>query len=135
MPRPCFYTAAFKRHRFSVLLLYLLTCQVQCDGATASGEQRGFSKNSCPVDAPVVPGLCSAPLGKGTFPCGPSTSAKIQETCYMQQKVFVIQRLFGPSACWWCKTLQLVDLFLGLQPENLSVLKMLKVPFLPLLLL
>lgn len=111
------------------MLLYLLTCQVQCNGATASGKPSGFSRICPPVDASLVPGLCSDPLGKGTFLYGPSISAEIGETCYMQQNVFVIERLFGPSTCWFCKTLQLVDLFLRLQPENLSILKMLKGPF------
>lgn len=50
----------------------------------------------------------------------------------MQQRFCIIERLSGPSTCWFYRTLQLVDLFLCLQPENLSVLKMLRVPFFPL---
>lgn len=49
----------------------------------------------------------------------------------MQENVFVMERLPGPFTCWFCKTLQLVDLFLTLQPENLSILKMLKIHFPP----
>lgn len=45
----------------------------------------------------------------------------------MQGDAFVTERLPSPFTCWFCKTLQLVDLFLSLQTENLSILKMLKI--------
>lgn len=71
------------------------------------------------------PGL--SPVGKGPLLGGPSASPEIPETGYMQGNVFVTGRLPGPFTCWFCKTLQLVDLFLSLQPENLSILKILKI--------
>lgn len=72
-----------------------------------------------------------SPVGKGSLLCGPSASPKIPETRYMQENVFVTERLPGPFTCWFCKTLQLVDLFSSLQLENLSVLKMVKIHFPP----
>lgn len=85
------------------------------------GERRGCRRTR---SAP-----CARPCRKGAFLGAPSTSPKIPEMCYVQQKVLTIERLSGPSACWFCRTLQLVDLFVCLQPGNLSVLKTLRVPF------
>lgn len=60
---------------------------------------------------------CSAP-GKGPLLAAPTASPEIPQTCCMQGNAFVTERLPGPFTCWFCKTLQLVDLFLSLQTES-----------------
>lgn len=109
MARPGFSTASFQRHQRSALGRRGAVALVLRSGARS---------------AP-----CARRRRKGAFLGAPSASPEIPEMCYVQQKVLIIERLSDPSTCWFCRTLQLVGLFVCLQPGNLSVLKTLRVPF------